>query len=1058
MIDVIKTTNPFSKTDECLKITNNQSNELAYNFGDILEESKSYTFSCWFKADTNLNINIYISDKQSQEYAISTKWNKIVFTATADISKSKKVLFSIPANKTLYAYEGMLELGNLPSDFKPNDKDVDNKVVTLQTNFEIQQGQINSLIKETTIVDDYGNSTSLKDKYFETVATVDGMKINIGDIQTSQGSMSSKMAALELTAKGLTSSVEKAQNTGDSAQTLAQQIADKFEWIVKSGNSSTDFTLTDRTAQLVANNINLNGLVTFKGLSSDVQNKIINPNLFLHSQDLVASNSKKGNKVKGFQTVWISSFESHADIYPYQSEDLIPKVGQIYTIQMMARARIYSDYAYDKSKYDLSTINLFDVETVKCDATDGIYNIAYNPKMLVNSYSATKLDVFNNLMDGTVHKVGSIERVVIRYNEELYDAYMYVASADGEKCQCYYPFVGKQNSGTIQQFWYPNVYGNGIPDSRFVLSISDTWKKYSHTWTVLNGLDSETQHDMILARLDQNQGVGTIEIYAPKFEIGDIATEWANNPLDKANQSTIDNWAKDATVAGETTINGGYIKTNTIKTDQLAVEEIFATGSAVMNIVNAQEINANRITSGLLSAERIDAYGLSIVNKNTNQQTFNISNTGEVTIRGSVSSSNYRNKKSGWAINNDGTAEFNNITARGSVITTDGGIASSGGTGRNLARDTSDKYSAWFKPRNGAYGETMKFGRIVPVFQDADNKFVVSFDLEHTQFTKANDKFVLQLFMLDKNDSSNQVINLKGSVTDKVLTLDSTTNTIYEKTVFVQHDTNKVKILDLTSDSQARSKEKHYSVLVQLSRDVIEYELVACCNYSNGSGQIRIKQLKVEAGDFETDWSLAPEDKTKQVRFWAGATYEDRESAPFIVYNDGSIRATQGEYSGLWTGDIKIGNISIVDSSSQAGNDAILTIQNGDNGVRKVQLTDGGSSMFAQDIVVANNTYSSMITLKQDGSAYFSKGLNIADKTTLNSNGLILDNKTLTTTSDGNGFLFDNDLHIGSAKLSAHLTVHGNTSTDNITIDNTLYFGNILKFTKNENGINIDFI
>lgn len=802
MIDVIKTTNPFGKTDECLKITNNQSNELAYNFGDILEESKSYTFSCWFKADTNLNINIYISDKQSPGYAISTKWTKIVFTATADISKSKKVLFSVPVNKTLYAYEGMLELGNLPSDFKPNDKDVDNKVVTLQTNFEIQQGQINSLIKETTIVDDYGKSTSLKDKYFETVATVDGMKISIGDILTSQDSMSSKITALELSADGLTSSVERAQKTGDSAQTLAKQMADKFEWIVKSGNSSTDFLLTDRTAQLVADSINLKGLVKFKGLDTATQD-------------------------------------------------------------------------------------------------------------LINS---------------------------------------------------------------------------------------------------------------------------------------------------KANQSVIDNWAKDAIVSGETTINGGYIKTNTIKTDQLAVEEIFATGSAVMNIVNAQEINANRITSGLLSAERIDAYGLSIVNKNTNQQTFNISNTGEVTIRGSVSSSNYRSKKSGWAINNDGTAEFNNITARGSVITIDGGIASSGGTGRNLARDTSDKYSAWFKPRNGAYGETMKFGRIIPVFQDADNKFVVSFDLEYTQFTKANDKFVLQLFMLDQNDSANQIMNLKGSVTDKTLTLNSTTNTIYEKTVFVQHDTNKVKVLDLTTDSQVGPKEKHFSVLVQLSRDVIEYELVACCNYSNGNGQVRIKQLKVEAGDFETGWSLAPEDKTKQVRFWAGATYEDRESAPFIVYNDGSIRATQGEYSGLWTGDIRIGNISIVDPSSQAGNDAILTIQNGDNGVRKVQLTDGVASMFAQDLIVANNTYSSMITLKQDGSAYFSKGLNIADKMTLNSDGLILDNKTLTTTSDGSGFLFNNDLHVGSAKSAAHLTVHGDVSADNITVDNTLYFGNVLKFTKNANGINIDFI
>ena len=135
-----------------------------------------------------------------------------------------------------------------------------------------------------------------------------------------------------------------------------------------------------------------------------------------------------------------------------------------------------------------------------------------------------------------------------------------------------------------------------------------------------------------------------------------------------------------------------------------------------------------------------------------------------------------------------------------------------------------------------------------------------------------------------------------------------------------------------------------------------------------------------------------------------------------------------------------------------------MTIQNGENGVKKVQLTDGVSSSFAQDVIVTNNTYSTMISLKQDGSAYLSKGLNVADKATLNATSLIINNNTLTTTSSGGGFLFNNDLHVGSSNKSANLLIHGNASTDNITIDNTLYFGNLLKFTKNANGINIDFI
>ena len=59
-----------------------------------------------------------------------------------------------------------------------------------------------------------------------------------------------------------------------AVETKATQLADKFNWLVKSGTSATDFTLTDRTATLISQYINLNGLVTFSGLSSDAQSKI----------------------------------------------------------------------------------------------------------------------------------------------------------------------------------------------------------------------------------------------------------------------------------------------------------------------------------------------------------------------------------------------------------------------------------------------------------------------------------------------------------------------------------------------------------------------------------------------------------------------------------------------------------------------------------------------------------------------------------------------------------------------------------------------------------------
>ena len=54
----------------------------------------------------------------------------------------------------------------------------------------------------------------------------------------------------------------------------AENTATKISWVVESGTSSTDFTITDRMATLTADYINLNGLVTFNGLNSDTRNKI----------------------------------------------------------------------------------------------------------------------------------------------------------------------------------------------------------------------------------------------------------------------------------------------------------------------------------------------------------------------------------------------------------------------------------------------------------------------------------------------------------------------------------------------------------------------------------------------------------------------------------------------------------------------------------------------------------------------------------------------------------------------------------------------------------------
>lgn len=800
---------------------------------------------------------------------------------------------------------------------------------TLQTVIEQEQGKISELIKETTI-----DGSSLKDKYLETVKTVDGMKTTIGDVQTNQKSMSSKITEIETSTEGIKTSVTKAQTTADSAKTTAEQTASKFSWLVKSGTSATDFTLTDRTAQLVANNINLNGLVTFSGLNKDTQNKINDANNKIDNLQIGGRNLIIGSSKYRQSTPYTHSTKD-VNGYEFMGADLYMPVtvGETYIFQCV---------------------------------TNGKWG--------------------DHILDGTGAGVTHI--------------YLYLMT-DTDKPSGYSLSIDLTSKYKINS----NSTGLGV----WKYTIPNDGKKYT---TIMFGIDIHSD----------NSTEYSYKYWDFKAERGNKATDWTPAPEDKADQSIIDNWAKDSVVNGETVINGGYIKTNTIKTDQLAVDDIFATGSAALNIINAQEINANRITSGLLSAERINAYGLYILNKTTNQQTFNISNNGEVTIRGSVSSGNYVEGKTGWAINNDGTAEFNDIVARGSVITNDGGIVSSGGTGRNLLRNTnfSNQLQLW-NPDS------------TTLVSDNDFRYTAKI----TSSKAATGIYQSPIRTLIKGNKYTLSCYAKSNVQTKVaLALnDSGINSAQ----FINIGTSWVKVCATFTNNDIDVAPRIYSG-------------------ENKSVDIYIANIKFEEGVIATEWSPAPEDKLKQVRFWAGTSFEERESAPFIVYSDGSIKATQGEYSGLWTGDIKIGNISIIDPSSSAGNDALLTIQNGQNGIKRVQLTDSSASRFAQDIIIADDHDADKISLKQDGTAVIRTGINVGNNVILNGKSLFMNNNELTTTDDGVSYLFKSHVTLGTSVTPANLIVNGNANMNDVTVNEHLYFGSNVKITKVSNGVNIDVI
>lgn len=59
-----------------------------------------------------------------------------------------------------------------------------------------------------------------------------------------------------------------------NVETIANQTAKKFEWIVKSGDKSSSMVLTDDFLNIVANNINLTGKVTFNSFDQSLKDNV----------------------------------------------------------------------------------------------------------------------------------------------------------------------------------------------------------------------------------------------------------------------------------------------------------------------------------------------------------------------------------------------------------------------------------------------------------------------------------------------------------------------------------------------------------------------------------------------------------------------------------------------------------------------------------------------------------------------------------------------------------------------------------------------------------------
>lgn len=96
------------------------------------------------------------------------------------------------------------------------------------------------------------------------------VSLTVGGFDTRISNAEGAVSELSQTVNSFSTRISNAE--GNASEAL--QTADKINWLVKSGTSASNFTLTDRAISLVADNIDLDGYVTFTNLKTSGQTVI----------------------------------------------------------------------------------------------------------------------------------------------------------------------------------------------------------------------------------------------------------------------------------------------------------------------------------------------------------------------------------------------------------------------------------------------------------------------------------------------------------------------------------------------------------------------------------------------------------------------------------------------------------------------------------------------------------------------------------------------------------------------------------------------------------------
>lgn len=230
----IELTTPYGDTDNVLELNIDSISDV-YALQGVIKLPSTYTFSIWYRAETNSQITFNILG-ESEIVDSTTGWNKYVKTVTVETLDEPNIYIMSGLNISTYFYEGYLTEGIADTSWLPAPEDIDGEISSVRSELIQTADRI-----EAKITASDGRITSLATDLKGITARVEDAEGNITSLTTDLEGVKSRVKDAEGNITQLQQTSEEISfKAGNAEQIALESKVLSVNLSIESMNIATD--------------------------------------------------------------------------------------------------------------------------------------------------------------------------------------------------------------------------------------------------------------------------------------------------------------------------------------------------------------------------------------------------------------------------------------------------------------------------------------------------------------------------------------------------------------------------------------------------------------------------------------------------------------------------------------------------------------------------------------------------------------------------------------------------------------------------------------------------